>query len=197
MSINIKSNERIFITGKTGSGKSYWIKKQLLHIERFVFYDPKHEHDDVDAVVVHTLDDLKIALAKHKRISYRPYLIDDQQFNELCRIIYNTGNLIFIIDEMAFHVQSWQIQPYHDLLQRLGRKRGIGIWNATQRPRCAHNTILSESDHIISFKLMLQTDRKKLAESFDPLFEKANELADYHWIYYNTREDSARVQMPV
>jgi hypothetical protein len=195
--IDIKSNDRLFITGKTSSGKSIWICSQLPQIERFVFYDPKHEHDNINAVMINTLEDLRTAIKQHPKISFRPYLIDDNMFDELCRLIWNIGNTLFIIDETAFHVESFKIMPYHSLLQRLGRKRGIGVWNCTQRPRTAHNTLLSEVDHVISFKLMLKTDRDKLAGSYDPLFDKANELKEFHYIYYNTKEDNARICEPV
>lgn len=194
--INIRLNDRIFITGKTSSGKSVWIINNIDKIPRFVFYDPKHEHD-INAVVLHRVDDLPRALQKYSRISFRPFLIDDEMFNRLCRYVWNQGNTLLILDEIAFHVDSFKIMPYHSLLQRLGRKRGIGVWNCTQRPRSAHNTLLSETDHVVSFKLMLETDRKKLAFSFDPLFLKSNTLSDYHYIYYSTREDHARICPPV
>lgn len=195
--INIRSNDRLFITGKTSSGKSVWITHQLPKVQRFVFYDPKHEHDRLAATMVNTLEDLRLALKTHSRISFRPYFIDDEMFNSLCQMIWQHGNTLFVIDETAFHVDSFKIQPYHSLLQRLGRKRGIGVWNCTQRPRTAHNTLLSETDHVISYKLMLETDRKKLADSFDPLFLTCNSLPDYNYIYYSTREDGARICPPV
>ena len=197
--MEIKSNQRVFITGKNGSGKSYWIKKQLHQVSNFVFYDPKHEHDEIKATVVRNPQDLKAALDQGiSNILYRPFLINDTEFDLICKLIYEKGNIIFIIDEMAAHVSSSNICDWHSILLRLGRKRGIGVWNCTQRTRsCCHNTVLSETDHVISFKLMLETDRKKLAESFDPLFLSANELQEFHWIYYNTREDYARIMNPV
>ena len=197
--MEIKSNERVFITGKTGSGKSFWIKKHLLQVSRFVFYDPKHEHDDISGTIVRNPADLQAALDQGiSNIIYRSFVINDPEFDQICKIIYNKGNLIFIIDEMAFHVSSSKICDWHSILLRLGRKRGIGVWNCTQRTRsCLHNTILSETDHIVSFKLMLETDRKKLAESFDPLFDQANELKEFNWIYYNVREDHARIMNPI
>jgi len=195
--IDIRSNDRLFITGKTSSGKSVWLCHQLPKVARYIFYDPKHEHDRLVATMVNTLEDLRQAIKTHPRISYRPFLIDDNMFNELCRLIWGLGDTLFVIDETAFHVDSFKIMPYHSLLQRLGRKRGIGVWNCTQRPRQAHNTLLSETDHVIAFKLMLETDRKKLADSFDPMFLGCNSLPDYNYIYYSTREDGARICPPV
>jgi len=195
--IDIRNNNRLFITGKNGSGKSVWICHQLPKISRYIFYDPKHEHDNINAVMVNTIEDLRLAVKQHPKISFRPFLINDEMFDELCKIIWEIGNTLFIIDETAFHVDSFKIMPYHSILQRLGRKKGIGVWNCTQRPRQAHNTLLSETDHVIAFKLMLDTDRKKLADNFSPLFEQANTIQDYNYIYYNTREDSARICAPV
>jgi len=197
--MEIKSNERLFITGKNGSGKSYWVKKQLSQLDRFIFYDPKHEHKDIEGTAVTNLNDLKAALAQGvKHIIYKPFVMDDDVFSSICEIVWFEGNITFIIDEIAFHATSSSILTWHSVLLRLGRTKGIGVWNLTQRTRsCLHNTILSESDHVISFKLMLETDRKKLAESFDPLFMEANNLDEFHYIYYNTREDNARIMPPI
>lgn len=199
--MEIKTSDRVFITGKTGSGKSYWIQKHLNQIPSFFIYDPKHTriYNEVYATEITNVQDLQAALAKGiKKIIYRPFVVDDEAFDLICKLIYNTGNMTFIVDEMAFHVNNSKIMPYHSVLIRMGRERGIGIWNCTQRPRaCLHNTILSETDHIICFKLMLETDRKKLAESFDPLFLEAHNLGEFCWIYYNTSEDHARAMNPV
>jgi len=173
----IRSNERLFGTGKNGTGKSYWIQHQLDKLTSFLIYDPKHDdlYDQVDAVLVTNSDELQQAWAAgKKRVVYRPFEITDEEFNLICKLIYYKGNMVLIIDEMAFHVSSSSITKWHSICMRLGRKKGVGVWNWTQRTRtCLHNTILSETDHIVCFKLMLKTDRQKLAESFDPLFMDA------------------------
>lgn len=196
--MEISSSQRLFITGKNGSGKSYWIKKHISQLKRFVVYDPKHEYD-IPATLVTNPSDLQAALKQgDKHIVYRPQILDDYIFNRVCEIVYNTHNITLVIDEIAYHATNSKIMPYHDIIIRLGRSKGVGVWNCTQRTRsCLHNTILSESDHVIAFKLMLETDRKKLSESFDPLFIEANNLDEFYWIYYNTREDSARIIAPV
>jgi len=197
--ITIQSNQRLFVTGMTGSGKSYWIKKFLGQIDRFVFYDPKFEHGDINATVVFSPSELLAVLDRGVgRVVYRPMVIDDEDFNCICKVIYNQGNLVFVIDELFYHVTSSKITDWHSILLRVGRKRGVGVWNCTQRPRsCLHNTILSETNHIVCFKLMLETDRRKLAESFDPLFMTANSLEPYYWIYNNSLADAAVMMPPV
>ena len=196
--ISIKSNDRALIIGKTGSGKSYWIKKMLPSFNRFIFYDPKHQHNDVKALLVKDIKALRSAFYKYPKIIYRPFVPNDDEFNEICRICYFRGNMTLILDEVSYHVSSNRIQHFHKILMTTGRTRGIGVWNCTQRPReVVHNVLISETDHVICFRLNLLTDRKKLAESFSEIFMTADELTDYKYIYYNERLDIAETLPPI
>jgi len=197
--MEIKSNERLFITGATNSGKSYWLKKQIPQLERFIFYDPKCEHNDIDAILIRSIPDLKLALEKGvKKIVYRPFFLSDEIFEGICEIAWYEGNITLVIDEIADHSNSSKISSWHSVLMRMGRTKGVGVWNCTQRPRaCLHNTILSETTHIICFSLFLETDRKKLTESFNELFYEANTLDKWNYIYFHVGDKEARIMPPI
>ena len=199
MEIRIKSNDRVLIAGKTGSGKSYWIKKVMASLDSFIFYDPKNNHTELTYPTSNNLDNLiKLIQKGNKKVVFRPMRPDNDIFDNLCKFVYFLQNTTLIIDECIFHVSSNKILPWHETLMTNGRTRNIGVWNCTQRPRnIVHNTLISESEHIIVFNLKLETDRQKLADSFDELILKANELERFHYIYFNEREDKAEIMPPI
>jgi len=197
--ISIKSNDRIFVCGKTGSGKSYFIKNEFLpRIERFIFYDPKHQHDDINGVLVTNPADLQNAINEgHRAIVYRPFLVNDDEWNEICRIIYLTGNIWLIADEISYHVDSNKMTAWHKVLMTTGRTRGIGVLNCSQKPQhTVHNIILSETEHYFCFFLLLEGDRAKLA-AIHPDFYNAHLLPEYHFFYFSVRDRDVIFHKPV
>ncbi len=183
MKIQVKSNERIFITGRTGSGKSVLINQLLLpSMTNIVVYDYKHEIEYPGAVIFNSISDFK-RQPNQKFIIYRTASGTDQEFDALCKQCFYRGNNTLVLDEIAQHCNNGQIQPFHDIIMRLGRSKGVGIVNCTQRPRGTHNNILSQSEHFFIFDLIQDTDRKKLAEFCgDEVMTRAKA---YHFFYYH------------
>ena len=110
--------------------------KQLLlpKMNRYVIYDYKHEIDYPGAVIFEDISDFQ----KHPNepmIIYRTRTGTDQEFDDLCRQCFYRGSNTLVLDEMAQHCNNGRIQPHHDLIMRLGRSKGVGIINCTQRPR--------------------------------------------------------------
>ncbi len=183
MHIKIKANERIFVTGRTGSGKSVLVKNLLLpQIGNYVLYDYKHEITQPGAVYFHDVADFQ-KQPNCPEIIYRPATGSDEEFDQLCRQVYHRGNNVLILDELANHVTATKIQPHPDLIMRLGRSKGVGIINCTQRPRGTHNNIISQCEHFFIFQLLQDSDRKKLAEFCGP--KVLQPIPEYHFWYYH------------
>ena len=179
------------MAGRTGSGKSYLIKKIIVKFSKVVFYDYKHEHNDIAKKYEVTEDLSEVAnflrdeSKKRKLIMYRPIDATNNQFNNLCKICYMAGNCTLVIDEVARHSTSYEVLEYHDLIMRLGRTRNVGIWNITQRPNVIHNTLISEAEHMIFFQLQLKSDRKKIEGVIGDVAEGLRDLEQYHFLYYD------------
>ena len=183
MKIKINANERVFVTGKTGSGKSVLVKNLLLpQLDNFVIYDYKHEIElPPPAVVFTSLDDFR-HYPNTQQIIYRPQLADSTEFNGLCYRIFRRGANVLVMDEVADHTTASKIEPQHDIIMRLGRSRGVGCINCTQRPIGVHNNIISQSEHYFIFETTLPGDRKKLAGIIG---DKVLEIPPkYHYWYY-------------
>ena len=192
--IQIKSSDRIFITGKTGFGKSFLVKHFLLpRFFRWVVYDYKHEIELPGAAIFYRLEDFQKQPGQ-PHIIYRPLSGGNEEFNQLCRQVFYRGNTMFVIDELAFHCSASMIQPYHDLIMRLGRSKNVGCINCTQRPVGTHNNILTQTEHFFIFHVG-GNDCKKLSTMLNT--EIAPKIEQYHFEYFNQSMEHPILCRPV
>ena len=165
MDIEIKSSDRVFICGKCGSGKSYLGLHLLVpRLANVIVYDYKHEIELEGFEVFEDIRDFK-KYPNRQRIIYRTRSGSNEEFDRLCKQAFYRGNTTLFLDELGFHTGSNNICRYHDLIMRLGRSKGIGCINVTQRPRGVSNNILSQCEHFFIFKQTMRKDLDKLEES--------------------------------
>lgn len=190
----IKSNDRITAVGKTGSGKSYLIKKLMVELDKVIFIDPKCEHKITacKAKKVSLFRDLRTATKIYKSISkkerffihIKPNRINESLLNDFLQKVFNEGNVTVIFDEVARFCFP-RVCEEHDRLIRQGRAKGIGVWHLIQRPSYVDNYVLSEAEHTFMFLLKTDNDRKKMAGMMDVTKEdmKLNLKNEFHFYY--------------
>jgi len=196
--MEFKSSDRIFVTGQTGSGKSYFVTKAILpRLRCFVFYDYKRDFSNLPYRKVTTLQEVYDEVRNNKsfRLVFQPFDASDDIFDELCRTVYTKGNCTLVIDEVARHSKPAKILFWHDTLMRLGRSRNVGIINTTQRPRDIHNNLLSESQIFFVFQLNLSTDKEKLRGVMGDI--ALNALDKFQFIYYNNFTQDVKICEPI
>lgn len=187
MKIKIKSSDRIFITGMTGSGKSVLMKQLLIpQLQNLVLYDYKHEIELPEAVYFHDVQDFK-RQPNEPCIIYRSSSGGDKEFDALCRQVFYRGSNTLVLDEIASHMTPMKILPWHDTIMRLGRSKNVGCINCTQRPRITHNNVISQCEHFFIFKLLQDSDKKKMAEFCGA--EVLRPIDKYWFWYYNIAMD--------
>ena len=189
--MELQTNQRIAIFGKTRSGKTVFARSLLKFYPRIVFHDRKRESSDLihshHFMAVWTPQELEVALQKGaKRIIYLTADPSVEDFDEVCRIVYYTGNIALFVDEAQSYASSSQIPFYFSEILRLGGQRGIGCVVLSQRPRAMTNFVISEAEVIISFKLQLLTDRRKIVEVVGPeVDEPLRTMPLYHFMLYD------------
>lgn len=196
----IRSNDRISIFGRTGSGKTFFVKNWLLpQYSNYVFYDFKHENDDVDhEIVINTPNQLKIDLDTYQKILYQPTQTNiRKEFNSVCDIIFKHKNTSLYVDESSNISTPSSILPYHNIIMTQGRTYNVGVINAAQRPRIIHNTIISESEHLFVFSLNLETDVDKIKEQIGAAAEDIHFLPEHHFLYHNVRFNRSYIFKPI
>lgn len=186
--IVFQSNSRLAILGKTGTGKSTFAKNKILpQYDRYIFWDPKIENEDVPHdILVTNPTDLKKVIKTHDYILYQPKDISGEDFDEVCRIVFETGmsNCLYVDEVMTISSVN-KIEPNHKLILTQGRSKGIAIINVSQRPSDIHNTILSESTDLFVFKLTLEPDIKKVEKIIGSAADEIMYLPYFHFLYTN------------
>lgn len=174
----------------TGSGKTYFAKTLLPNYSRIVFHDRKWENYSLTKTLhftgANTPEEL-IWLIQHnkKRILYQPNADGEEDFNTVCEIIYKTGNIAILVDEVGSYTTGNRIPHWFSECLRLGRGRGIGVISISQRPKEIPNTIISESEFKIMFRLQLQDDRRKLIGVVGPGAEYLRIIPPHYFLFWD------------
>ena len=157
-SINIRSDERVLVVGKTGSGKTYASRLLLAKYPRVLYLDSLHRLD-MEVSSKQQAEELM------NGESFQICVDDNDTFTELVDAQFSNGDFVIYIDEVYGICPPQKAIP--EIINRIwtrGRGNGIGAWAATQRPTWLPIFLLSEAEHYLVFRLQVEDDRKKIAK---------------------------------
>jgi len=188
----IRSDNRVFFSGKTGSGKTFMAHYLLRQLGRVIVIDPKIS----PAITAWKFMDQKEGfdlLAKGEKARVRvfePPVIDKDGFpnwDSIFQFAWNLGDVTVYIDEMYSVSKAGQMTYPLRRIYTQGREHGIGIWASTQRPRHVPFEIFTEAEWGVCFMLRSAEDRKRIADGTG--YEEINDpIRDAHgfWVFYET-----------
>ena len=155
-------NEDCVICGAKNSGKSYLantLLKSLNNITCFV-WDFNHQFHDARSMLFNHLDELLEVYdnAKKGRYILQPFDKSKAAFEKFCDAIFQRGNIVAFFDELHLFTSKQAIlKPFNNLILS-GRPRGISCISISTRPASLPNNVLSNSQHVFSFRLNLVSD---------------------------------------
>lgn len=200
------------VIGASGTGKSSYIKKELLNkYKQLLVWSPLEETDDYQSfcggVVVRKVTDLVAQVkAGARAIVYWPAAGNDkalkQQFDLFCRVAFECVGAHVLVEELSqVTMPSWA-PPAWKKLSTAGRHRGLTLIGVSQRPANIDKDFLGNCTEVRCYRVNYDADAKVMADSLGiqdtyaptgpggrPQRKKAmfqvRELPDFHFFHKN------------
>lgn len=161
--------DRAFIVGQTGSGKTTLAEKLCCTRRYVAALDPKRLLNWEKSGFVVFREFGKFCDAPARKVPRRIYRPSIEELNagevidQWYEWVYRTGQWTVYTDEVALVTEGQTIPVYFRACLQQGREHGVESWNATQRPMNVPNVIMSEAEHVYTFRLKMEGDRDKVA----------------------------------
>lgn len=171
MNIKILPSESVTILGMKGSGKTTLLnflieQARPTGTRRIVILDTKQVGDFARYPSVSELKDLHKIVAANPVVVYAPNKEENRNPNYHEAFFawgYDRWNTCLVVDELTSIVWGNDVpDSYKDVTDR-GRAKHVVIWQGNQKPVFVPHAALSEADHYFMFRLMIESDKKKMA----------------------------------
>lgn len=205
----IRYEDRIFVVGDTGSGKSELAKQLFLATPlmtpsgkraRRIIIDPADSSLTATAADITFNDPKRVPDCATAR--FVPKDPDDKEaYNTLYRWVFDRFPAYVWLDEANIAAPVNGYPKWANTYVVQGRKRGLGHLACDTRPRGVCKNFIAQAQHVFIFALATTDDRKYLAEnigvSFSQLEELMQALPEYGFIHYDRRSKTLFVCDPL
>lgn len=181
----------VFACGRPGSGKSHYIKQAIAadRAPRLMVFDPEGEYNALAHPVEQLRDLIRLVDCQRFAVSFVPSALPElatDQFDVFCRIAFDLAQagrpLTLAVDELQQVTQPNRAPPYWAACIRRGRKYGMSIYAAAQRPAEIDKTIYSNATEIRTGALAFPDDQTTIARAIGIDPAEVGRLSGYGWI---------------
>jgi hypothetical protein len=155
------------VLGAPGTGKSHYLKAVLAKEKRALVWDMEDEYVDIPAVTIQMLP-AALHMAGKGAFKFRVIPTTDAdkrqiEFDLFCRTAMAVGNLLMLAEELRFVTQPSKAPAGWASVTLRGRKRGVRVVGASQRPASIDKDFLGGATLIRCGALGYPEDRKAVA----------------------------------
>jgi DNA helicase HerA-like ATPase len=186
--IKILTRDRVFITGQTGTGKSYLASLFLSKLNRLIAIDTigdlSEQFPRMEPYTKNGLARLKNGRAE-RMIIERPALDESDipdWFEGIAAQALEIGDVTLYVDEAYNVIPNRMLRKYAMMLFTQGRHYGVGTWVSAQRPAKIQTESATEAQHYFIFRLNNPDDQMKIRKTIG-WYEYPPD--DHGFIYYH------------
>lgn len=165
MAVTNKANI-VAVMGGSGSGKSTFIKREIARIKpsRLIVFDVMHEYDALGQPVKLCGELARLSKQNSFKLVFQPSSLHmQQQFDFVCKVAFELGNMVFVVEELNRVTEATKAPPYWQDCTSRGRHKGLMIYGASQRPAGVDKDFFSNATRVRSGRLNYLADVKTLA----------------------------------
>lgn len=202
MTIDVsRKAEIIAVMGASGSGKSAYIKGEIRRrkAKRLMIYDPEGEYTAFGRVVTSLADVHSVLMqadgGKPFKLVFKSHADPARavkQFDMLCRLAFEAGDLLFVAEELADVTTPSRAPVGWSMMTRRGRKRGCEIIGASQRPANIDKNFLGNCTAVRSGRLLYEEDAKAVAKVLGIAHADLLALESLHYVSRRPPEPAER-----
>ena len=166
----------ICVAGKTGYGKSYLVKTEIIPpLKRLVILDVMNEYDPAKCKYCYSIEDFRNEMSEHYNDTYFRYVLrlqDMESYEDAIAICMKVGNIWLLIEEASNFCSHNYINYELENILRFGRHKNLSLILITQRFQDLHLLARNNLDALIVFRLSAPNDIDYLSK-IDYVGEKA------------------------
>jgi len=168
--MNDFQNRIVGVVGRKGSGKSTRVAMQLKYCPRILVWDPMEDHSDWLPDAFEGVDDdldeyfRQARRAKTFACSFTPVEDLEEEFEEVCRLVYDYGRMLFVVEEAPLVLKAGYMPPAFGRIVRTGRHRQLDLLWTAQRASEVSRTLTSATDIWIFYSQTEPRDLDAIAE---------------------------------
>jgi hypothetical protein len=172
--MNELQNKIVGVIGRKGAGKSKRAHTLVEYAPRIIVWDPMEDfteppgmwHPDVFDGITGELDEY---FEQANRVpTFACVVVPDQDveadFEELCGLVYDYGNLLFVIEEAPLVCKAGYMPPVFGKIVRTGRHHNIDLCWTAQRAAEVSRRLTSMTDFFIFYSQTEPRDLDAIAE---------------------------------
>jgi tRNA A37 threonylcarbamoyladenosine biosynthesis protein TsaE len=157
----------ICVVGKTGYGKSYLVKSNIVNADRCVVFDLQGEYDLPGFIILEDFHSFKEHLKLHHGDDYLKVICRFDNFDDYenaFEICYIVGQMIVVIEEVSNFSNASGTTPALEKCIRFGRHTGLSVVGISQRFADMSLLWRNNLDLLVCFNLSAPNDIKYLSE---------------------------------
>jgi hypothetical protein len=206
----------IFVSGRTGTGKTYLVKQAIAACPRLLVYLTKPEDHSYPGVYFGAAGADHVDAEAHRRLVlrwwrycvehgrrfrlvYRPNNpFDLVEFDAIAKLVYACGDMTFVCEEVMTYLGSYdprKTEPGEGVTTLLtaGRTRGITTWLLTQKPVKIDHTLTGQARRAYLFATHEPAEVVYIRQAFgSAAADQLQQLGQYEHVVW---DETGRVEV--